>query len=125
MDGSGERMTDVALFGAGRIGKIHAGNLVRQPGVRLKYVVDVNAAAAAELAAKYGAQVGSAEQVFGDAGVKAVVIGSSTDTHAELIQRAAAAKKAIFCEKPVDLAVARRPRWAGGGAKTRVHRPIC
>ena len=43
-------MTDVALFGAGRIGKIHAGNLVRQPGVRLKYVVDVNAAAAAELA---------------------------------------------------------------------------
>ena len=64
-------MTDVALFGAGRIGKIHAGNLVRQPGVKLKYVVDVNAAAAAELAAKHGAQVGNAEQVFGDASVKA------------------------------------------------------
>ena len=100
-------MTDVALFGAGRIGKIHAGNLVRQPGVRLKYVVDVNAAAAGELAQKHGAQVGSAEQVFGDASVTAVVIGSSTDTHAALIQRAAAAKKAIFCEKPVDLSLAR------------------
>ena len=72
-------MTDVALFGAGRIGKIHAGNLVRQPGVRLKYVVDVNAGAAAELAQKHGAQVGGAEQVFGDASVTAVVIGSSTD----------------------------------------------
>ena len=36
-------MMDVALFGAGRIGKIHGGNVVRQPGVRLKYVVDVNA----------------------------------------------------------------------------------
>jgi myo-inositol 2-dehydrogenase / D-chiro-inositol 1-dehydrogenase len=100
-------MTDVALFGAGRIGKIHAGNLVRQPGVKLKYVVDVNAAAAGELAQKYGAQVGSAERVFGDAGIKAVVIGSSTDTHAALVQRAAAAKKAIFCEKPVDLSLAR------------------
>jgi myo-inositol 2-dehydrogenase/D-chiro-inositol 1-dehydrogenase len=100
-------MTDVALFGAGRIGKIHAGNLVRQPGVRLAYVVDVNAAAAGELAQKYGAKIASADQVFGDASVKAVVIGSSTDTHAELIRRAAAAKKAIFCEKPVDLALGR------------------
>src|SRR5215468_5169754 len=100
-------MTDVALFGAGRIGKIHAGNLVRQSGVRLRYVVDVNAAAAGELAQKYGAQVASADQVFGDAAVRAVVIGSSTDTHAELIRRAAAAKKAIFCEKPVDLSLGR------------------
>jgi myo-inositol 2-dehydrogenase/D-chiro-inositol 1-dehydrogenase len=100
-------MTDVALFGAGRIGKIHAGNLVRQPGVRLAYVVDVNAAAAGELAKKYGATVASADQAFGDANVKAVVIGSSTDTHAELIRRAAAARKAIFCEKPVDLALGR------------------
>ena len=82
-------MTDVALFGAGRIGKIHAGNLARQPGVALKYVVDVNAAAASELAAKHGAKVGAADQVFADASVKAVVIGSSTDTHAELIMRAA------------------------------------
>ena len=44
-------MIQVALFGAGRIGRIHAGNLVRQPGVRLKYVVDVHAGAAAEVAA--------------------------------------------------------------------------
>jgi myo-inositol 2-dehydrogenase / D-chiro-inositol 1-dehydrogenase len=100
-------MTDVALFGAGRIGKIHAGNLVRQPGVKLKYVVDVNAAAAGELAQKYGASTASADQVFGDGAVKAVVIGSSTDTHADLIRRAAAAKKAIFCEKPVDLTLGR------------------
>ncbi len=100
-------MTDVALFGAGRIGKIHAGNLVRQPGVTLKYVVDVNAAAAGELAQKYAAHVGRADQAFGDAAVKVVVVASSTDTHAELILRAAAAKKAIFCEKPVDLSLSR------------------
>jgi myo-inositol 2-dehydrogenase/D-chiro-inositol 1-dehydrogenase len=40
-------MIDVALFGAGRIGSIHAGNIARQPGVRLTYVVDVDAAAGA------------------------------------------------------------------------------
>ena len=39
-------MIEVALFGAGRIGSIHAGNLVRQPGVRPKYIADGNRAAA-------------------------------------------------------------------------------
>src|SRR6476469_7066835 len=100
-------MTDVALFGAGRIGTIHAGNVVRLPGVRLKYVVDVDRAAAEALATTHGAQVAEADAVFGDAGVTAVVIASSTATHADLIVRAAKARKAIFCEKPVDLALDR------------------
>jgi len=53
-------MIDVALFGAGRIGNIHAGNVAREEGVRLKYVVDVNQEAAQKLAARHGAlpQVG-------------------------------------------------------------------
>ena len=55
---------DAALFGAGRIGKIHAGNLVRQPGVALRYVVDVDAAAAAALARQHGAKVATADEVF-------------------------------------------------------------
>jgi len=100
-------MMEVALFGAGRIGKIHAGNVVRQPGVRLRYLVDVDGAAAGALAAAHGAQVATADAAFADKSVGAVVIGSSTDTHADLIVRAAAAGKAIFCEKPVDLAVDR------------------
>ena len=100
-------MIDVALFGAGRIGTIHAGNVARQPGVRLKYVVDVDPQAAKKLAEQHGAKVADAEAVFGDAGVAAVVIGSSTDTHADLILRAAKARKAIFCEKPVDLSLDR------------------
>ena len=100
-------MIDVALFGAGRIGAIHAGNIARQPGVRLKYVVDVDAAAAAKLAEQNGAQTTDAAKVFEDTGVRAVAIGSSTDTHADLIIRAAKAGKAIFCEKPVDLDLTR------------------
>jgi myo-inositol 2-dehydrogenase/D-chiro-inositol 1-dehydrogenase len=113
-------MTDVALFGAGRIGKIHAGNLVRQPGVKLRYVVDVDTNAAAALARQHGAQTASAETVFADAGVAAVIIGSSTDTHADLILRAAAAGKAIFCEKPVDLALDRARTCAEAVARAGV-----
>lgn len=97
----------VALFGAGRIGKIHAGNLARHPHTRLRYVVDVQQPSAEALAVQHGATVAGIDEALADAGVAAVVIGSSTDTHADLIMRAAAAGKAIFCEKPVDLDVAR------------------
>ena len=100
-------MIDVALFGAGRIGKIHAANLFAHQGVRLKYVVDTHAPAAAALAEQYGASVSDIDTAMNDSSVGAVVIASSTDTHAELILRAAAAGKAIFCEKPVDLDLAR------------------
>lgn len=110
----------VAIFGAGRIGKIHAGNVAAQPGVRLKAVVDPDAAAAAALAAKHGAAVGTVEGVFADASIRAVVIASSTDTHADLIERAAAAGKAIFCEKPVDLSLARARECAAAVARADV-----
>lgn len=100
-------MIEVALFGAGRIGKIHAANLAAQPGVQFKYVVDVNQEAAASLAAQHGGSSASVEAALADPAVKAVVIASSTDTHADLILRSAAAGKAIFCEKPVDLTIDR------------------
>ena len=111
---------DVALFGAGRIGKIHGGNATRQPGVKLKYVVDVDAAAAGALAQQLGAQVASAEAVFAAKGVGAVIIGSSTDTHCDLITRSAQSGKAIFCEKPVDLNVERARTCADAVRKAGV-----
>jgi myo-inositol 2-dehydrogenase/D-chiro-inositol 1-dehydrogenase len=98
---------NAAIFGAGRIGRIHAGNLARQPGVTLKYVVDPDRAAAEALARQCGSQVGEVDRVFDDRSIGVVVIASSTDTHAELIERAASSGKAIFCEKPVDLSLAR------------------
>lgn len=105
-------MIDVAIFGAGRIGKIHAGNLVQQGGVRLRCVVDPDAQSAQALAERHGAKVTERDAVFADPAVRAVVIASSTDTHADLIERAAASGKAIFCEKPVDLALDRARRCA-------------
>jgi myo-inositol 2-dehydrogenase/D-chiro-inositol 1-dehydrogenase len=114
-------MPDVALYGAGRIGKIHGANLVRQPGVRLKYVVDVDPKAARELAVKLGAAVAPIEVPFEDPAIAAVVIASSTDTHADLIVRAAAAGKHIFCEKPVDLALDRARACAQAVVKAGVR----
>ncbi|MFO1395527.1 MAG: inositol 2-dehydrogenase [Burkholderiales bacterium] len=111
---------DVALFGAGRIGKIHGANAVRQPAVKLKYVVDVDAAAAGALAQQLGAQVANADAVFADKSVGAVLIGSSTDTHCDLITRSAQAGKAIFCEKPVDLNVERARTCADAVRKAGV-----
>ena len=100
-------MKNVALFGAGRIGRIHASNLAALPGVSLKAVCDPVAAAASGLAARHGATVSSVEAVFADKSIDVVAIASSTDTHSDLINRAAAAGKHIFCEKPVDMSVAR------------------
>jgi len=98
---------DFAIFGAGRIGTIHAGNLAKAAGARLAYVVDPNAEYAQTLAARHGAQVATVRQVFEDRNIGGVLICSSTDTHADLIMAAAAAKKHVFCEKPVDLDVGR------------------
>lgn len=100
-------MIEFALFGAGRIGRIHGGNIAAHAGGRVACIVDPVAQAATELAARLGAKVSDVDSVLADPKITAVVIASSTDAHAELIQRAAQAGKAIFCEKPVDLDLAR------------------
>lgn len=100
-------MKHVAVLGAGRIGRIHATNLAAQPGVKLKYVCDAVPAAAADLAQALGAQATDVDTVFADQSIDAVAICSPTTTHSDLIARAAAAGKHIFCEKPVDLSVPR------------------
>ncbi len=96
-------MIALAQFGAGRIGQIHARNLAATGEARLKYLVDVNQSAAEALAEAVGAEVADRDRALADPEVAAVVICSSTDTHAELIEAAARAGKAVFCEKPIDL----------------------
>ena len=113
-------MIEVALFGAGRIGKIHAANLAAQPGVQFKYVVDVHQEAAAALAGLHGGSSATVEAALADPAIKAVVIASSTDTHADLILRSAAAGKAIFCEKPVDLTIDRARACAAAVKEAKV-----
>ena len=109
-----------AQFGAGRIGAIHAANLATLDGTRLLYVIDVNDAAAASLAAKYGAAPASISRALSDPMVDAILIASSTDTHADLAIAAARAGKAIFCEKPIDLSLQRVDRCLAAVRKARV-----
>ena len=99
-------MESIAVIGAGRIGRIHAGNVAAQ-GMRLKYVVDTLPDAAASLAARCGAQVATLDAVMADRDVKGVVIASATGTHLDYSLRAIAAGKAVFCEKPLDMDLAR------------------
>lgn len=104
-------MLRFALLGAGRIGRLHAQNLASHPSARLITVFDVNAAAATEVAGKLGARTSaSAEEAIGAADVDAVLIASSTDTHSDLLTAAVLAGKAVLCEKPIDLDIARVDR---------------
>ncbi|MFM7346094.1 MAG: inositol 2-dehydrogenase [Tagaea sp.] len=100
-------MIEFAQFGAGRIGRIHAGAIAASGKARLRHVIDVNPKAAAEVAAGYGATVVDTKTALADPKVGAVLIASSTDTHADLCIAAAKAGKAIFCEKPIDLSLSR------------------
>ncbi|MCC6235910.1 MAG: inositol 2-dehydrogenase [Verrucomicrobiales bacterium] len=98
------RRLKVGLLGAGRIGKVHGNHVARFiPEAELVWVVDVDEAAARALAAQCGvAKVGTDPgAVLADPEVDAVLICTSTDTHARLIEEAAAAGKHIFCEKPI------------------------
>jgi myo-inositol 2-dehydrogenase/D-chiro-inositol 1-dehydrogenase len=96
-----------ALLGAGRIGKVHAKAVTSNPDAKLVAVADAMAAAAQDLAGKYGCAVRTIDEILASSDIDAVVICTPTDTHADLIEKFARAKKAIFCEKPIDLNVER------------------
>jgi myo-inositol 2-dehydrogenase/D-chiro-inositol 1-dehydrogenase len=91
------------MFGAGRIAEVHARSVAATEEVELAYVIDVDESRAQTLAQRYGAKVGSQDQVLNDVSVGAVIIASPTSTHADLVEVSARAGKAIFCEKPIDL----------------------
>ena len=95
------------LLGAGRIGKVHARAVGSNPDAELVAVADAMPQAAKDIAAAYGAEVRSIEEIEKADDIDAVVICTPTDTHADLIERFARAGKAIFCEKPIDLDVKR------------------
>ena len=100
-------MITFAQFGAGRIGRVHAGNVARNGRARLKYIVDPLPEAAQAIAALSGAQAVAAEVPFTDPEVDAILIASTAETHADLILRAVATRKAVFCEKPIVKGLAR------------------
>ncbi len=98
-------VVNLGLIGAGRIGKVHAATIAREiPDAKIVVVADIFVEAARNAAEQYGIPKYTEypEEVFADPSVDAVVICSSTDTHAEFIEKAARAGKHVFCEKPIS-----------------------
>jgi len=96
----------VGVIGAGRMGKIHIENILRNiPDLKLKLVADINIDDQME---QWANRLGvpsltqDVNDIFNDAEIDAVVVASSTDTHVKFIQKAAHMKKDVFCEKPID-----------------------
>ena len=97
-------MIRVAVLGAGRIGRVHAHNVATTPGCTLVGVADPFGTAAAELVGRYGGRAEADPSAFiTDQGVDAVVIGTPTGTHVELMLQAVRHGKSVLCEKPIDL----------------------
>jgi myo-inositol 2-dehydrogenase/D-chiro-inositol 1-dehydrogenase len=96
----------VAVFGVGRMGSVHAENVAGHTGATLAGIADIDSAAAQHLVRRLGqGRVDTVDGFLNDPSVEAVVIATPTATHAPLIEAAAAAKKRIFCEKPISLDV--------------------
>lgn len=96
-------MFNIALFGVGRIGRIHGQNIHDHTQTNLYSVIDPYIAGREELSEKYSAKIQTTEEAMSDPNVDAVCICSATNTHVNLIELAAKHGKAIFCEKPIDL----------------------
>lgn len=96
----------IGIIGAGRIGRVHAESIAfRLPQARVVAITDAYRASAEEVAARYeiSSVPDSSAALLADPNIDAVLICSSTDTHAQLIAEAATAGKHIFCEKPIAL----------------------
>jgi myo-inositol 2-dehydrogenase/D-chiro-inositol 1-dehydrogenase len=98
---------DVAIIGAGRMGQIHGPNAARHPDLRLRYVVESDGKLGNALSVTTGAALATLEDVLIDASIKGVIIASSTDMHLEHSLACVKAGKAVLCEKPIDLDLAK------------------
>ena len=95
------------ILGAGRIGQVHASAIAATPGATLTAVADAHAEAAEDIAMAYSCDTRSIDEIAESADIDAVAICTPTDMHAAQIEQFARVGKAIFCEKPIDLNVAR------------------
>jgi myo-inositol 2-dehydrogenase / D-chiro-inositol 1-dehydrogenase len=98
----------LGLLGCGRIGRLHADSVTLHPRAELVRVFDPVESAAIEVATRFGAEwTTKADAIVDDASIDAVIVASPTPTHVELLMRAVRAGKAVLCEKPIDLDLAR------------------
>ncbi|RYF92407.1 MAG: inositol 2-dehydrogenase [Caulobacteraceae bacterium] len=100
-------MIKIAQLGAGRMGAIHARNAAANPRLDLAFLVDPRPDAAGELAREIGAELADFDAVLADPQIRGVIVASSTDAHLDNALACLKAGKMVFCEKPLDLELAR------------------
>ena len=101
-------MLNIAVLGCGRIGRMHSENIAKHPRARLAGVFDVYAPAAEEVSSLLDAtNFATAEELMASDDVQAILIATSTPTHADFIELAAQYGKPVLCEKPIDLSLQR------------------
>jgi len=97
-------MINIALFGLGRIGVMHAQNIYLNNNCSLQYVFDINQALAKKIAKKFNSiSIKNTRIAYTDKNVDVIFITTPTSTHIKYIMEAVKFKKTIFCEKPLDL----------------------
>ena len=100
----GKNIINIALFGLGRIGQMHANNLINHKDFNLKYIFDKDQKLTKKLSKKYNSTgIQNPKIAFKDQNIKCIFIASSTNTHLKFIEEAVVNKKVVFCEKPLDL----------------------
>ncbi len=100
----GKNIVNVALFGLGRIGQMHAKNLILHPKFNLIYVYDINKKLSKKMSNKFKCvNIKNPDIAMKDKKVDVIFIATSTSTHLKLITNAVKNKKIVFCEKPLDL----------------------
>ena len=100
----GKNKINIALFGLGRIGQMHAENLINHPQFYLKYIFDIDKNLTKKLSKKYNCiSIKNPNIAFRDKNIKSIFIATSTKTHLRFIEEGVKNKKVIFCEKPLDL----------------------
>lgn len=105
-----EKKLTVGIIGAGRIGKVHTMSIMNNlPEVLIKGITDISLAQAKEWAEQTGIKTvyNDYKEMIADPEIDAVLVCSSTDTHADIAIAAANGGKHVFCEKPVDLSIAK------------------
>jgi len=92
------------VCGIGRMGQIRASSIIKNPNSKLLYAFDVDAGRLDQFAKDYGCKaVKSLDEALADPNLHAVVISTFSPTHHEMILKCIAAKKMVFCEKPLTL----------------------
>jgi myo-inositol 2-dehydrogenase/D-chiro-inositol 1-dehydrogenase len=103
------KQVNIAVIGTGRMGSVHTRNLARLiPQANLVAVCDIRLEVAQAVADELGIQrvVRDYHELLADKDIEAILIATSTDTHAFIMKDVAAAGKHIFCEKPLALNLA-------------------